>query len=330
MRAILRTMSTASTMSTAKRRIRRLAAGVLAPLLLLAGCGRGGTESASGTVLYYLADLELAAGGEAIQAVPVELGDLGSMETREAAALILERLGENGDGYFSPIPPGVTVENLTFRGRRVYVELSEGYGELTGVDRSLSAFCLTLSLCQLEEIASVGLSAGGTPVTLGRSQVLMEQDAALSGMEDMARTASVRLWFPDGGGALVREDREVELYEGQTLVEALAEALAEGPRDRDRNPIFPQGFAIRSAWQEEGICWLSIPAESMALLPEDTQAQETILQAISWSYFSLDSVRELRILVDGMEVERFGQVPLEPYRHRAEPALSETGEKPVS
>ena len=304
---------------------RPLAAGVLALALLLAGCGRQGTEAAPGTVLYYLADLELAAGGEAIQPVPVELGDLDAMDTQTAAELILEKLAENGDGYFSPIPPGVTMEGLTFRGRRVYVELSRDYGALEGVDLSLSAFCLTLSLCQLEEIASVGLSAGGTVVTLGRNQVLMEQDAALSGMEDMARTASVSLWFPDGEGALVREDREVELYEGQTLVEAVAEALAEGPRDRDRNAVFPQGFAIRSAWQEEGICWLSIPAESMALLPESVQAQEMMVQAISWSYFSLDTVRELRVLVDGLETEYFGQVPLAPYRLRAEPAAAETG-----
>ena len=303
-----------------------LAAAALALLLLLAACGVQGLESGPETTLYYLTDLEFAAGGEAIQAVPVALGDLGAMEVRAAAELILEKLGESGDGYFSPLPAGVTVEGLTFRGRRVYVDLSEGYRELAGVDLSLSAFCLTLSLCQLEEIASVGLSAGGTTVPLGRSQVLMEQDAALSGMEDMARTAAVRLWFPDGQGALVQENREVELYEGQTLVEAVAEALAEGPRDRDRDAIFPQGFAIRSAWQEEGICWLSIPAESIALLPESVQAQETILQAISWSYFSLDSVRELRILVDGNEIEIFGQVPLESYRYRAEPAAGEMGE----
>ena len=68
-----------------------LAAAALALLLLLAACGVQGLESGPETTLYYLTDLEFAAGGEAIQAVPVALGDQGAMEVRAAAELILEK-----------------------------------------------------------------------------------------------------------------------------------------------------------------------------------------------------------------------------------------------
>ncbi len=294
--------------------MRRLLPALLSLALLLAGCGRHPAEDAPDITLYYIAaDLADTAGGDAIRAVPASIEGLEELETWEAAALLLSRLAESGDGWVSPLPAGVTVEDIALQGRRVYVDFSRGYGSLTGIRLSLADYCVALSLCQLEEVSSVYITAAGQPLSLRGSQVLMEQDVVLSGMEDIVRTVAVSLWFLDGGGALVQEQRELELYEGQTLAEALAAALEEGPQDRGRSAVLPAGFTIRSVRVEDGVCWLNILSDSMALLPEAAADQEIVLQAISRTFLALESVQELRLLVDGTETDFFGQVHMAPY-----------------
>ena len=290
---------------------------LLPALLLAAACGGGETET-EGTVLYYLSDLDsaAAAGSDAIRPVPVRLEGLEDMETEEAVALVLERLGESGDGYASPLPRGTGVNEIFLLGRRVYVDLSRNYGNLTGIDLSLSDYCITLSLSRVPGVASVTITVEGQPLPLRDSQVLMEQDVLLSGMEDVVSTVAVELWFLDGEGALAREGRELELYEGQTLVEGVADALEEGPRERGHSPILPEGFTLRTVWLEEGVCFLSVSGESMAALPEEPEAQRRILEAVSRSFLALEPVEELRFLVDGEETDLFGQIPTADYSRR--------------
>ena len=293
---------------------------LLLGLTLLLGCGRG-EEEKSGLTLYYLSNyLEdtKVNGGDAIVGVTVDMAGLEEMGTEEGALWILEQLSRDSGTYVSPLPEGVQVNGVTMQGRRIYVDFSGAYGNLTGIDMSLADFCVTLSLCQLEGVASVTITSNGKTLPLRDSQVLMEQDVLLSGMEDVVSTVRVVLWFPDENGELQEESRELELYEGQTLVEAVADALKEGPREKDRYPVLPEDFAIRTVWVEEGTCWLGITDDSMAALPGSAEEQRQILEAISRSFLALDTVEELRILVEGNEVDHFGQIPMEDYRYKAQ------------
>ena len=287
-------------------------------LAILSGCTRG-EEEKSGLTLYYLSDYlgdDSMNGGDAIAAVTVDMEGLDDMDTEEGAMWILEQLCQDSGTYISPLPDGVRVNSVSMQGRRIYVDFSGVYGNLTGIDLSLADFCVTLSLCQLEGVASVTITSNGRTLSLRDSQVLMEQDVVLSGMEDIVSTVRVELWFPDENGELQEEGRELELYEGQTLVEAVAEALEEGPREKNRYPVLPEDFTIRTVWVEEGTCWLGLTSESMAALPEAEEDQELVLEAICRAFFSLDTVEELRVLVDGSEVDHFGRLSLENCRYR--------------
>ena len=47
-------------------------------------------------------------------------------------------------------------------------------------------------------------------------------------------------------------------------------------------------------------------------MPEDVQTQQAILWTLAESlYASIDSIEELRLLVDGEALELFGQVPVD-------------------
>ena len=80
--------------------------------------------------------------------------------------------------------------------------------------------------------------------------------------------------------------------------------------------LLPAEFTISGVRVEEGTCYLSLPGRSIEVLPADPAEQRLMLQSIAWSLYSLDAVEELRILVDGQEVETFGQVPTEEFLFR--------------
>jgi len=282
-------------------------------LLLLVGCAREQQEISSGLMLYCLSDLEEYAGSDAIREVPVASEAAEGLTPGEKAVWLLQQLAVGGEGYASPLPADVAVASVTLQGRRAYVDMSRNYSNLTGVELSLADYCITLTLCQLEEITSVSITAGGHPVILRNSQVMREEDVLFSGMEDVVSTLEVKLWFPDEEGELSEETRELSLYEGKTLVEAVADALVEGPQDRGRQAVLPAGFVFRSVWLEDSACCINLPRNSLALLPETAAEQQRLLEAVSRTFLAIDTVEELRFLVDGSEVNVIGVIPVADY-----------------
>lgn len=66
----------------------------------------------------------------------------------------------------------------------------------------------------------------------------------LTSPDDVVRTVKVQLYFPDGGGTLVGEERRLTVYEGETVAQAVVKALTERPLDSyaDLYPLLPEGF----------------------------------------------------------------------------------------
>lgn len=280
--------------------------------LLLTGCAAPAEpeNQEEGTLIYYLVSEEEARGGDRIRASR-ELLDLPE-DTEGQATAVVERLlaGPSEGGMLSPLPEGVELLNLEIRERTAHVDLGEGLRELSGVDLTLADYCLTLSLTALGSIRSVVLTAQGRPVGQQPKQVFYEQDVLLNDMDDVLQMVEVKLYFFNADGELVSEQRTLSLYEGQTLAEALVAALLEGPESRDLLRTIPEGFAVSSIRVDSGVCYVSLPASSLMLLPEDEQIQRMILWSLADSLYSLDAVEEIRLLADGEELEMFGQVPV--------------------
>ncbi len=280
--------------------------------LLLTGCAAPAEpeNQEEGTLIYYLVPEEEARGGDRIRASR-ELLDLPE-DTEGQATAVVERLlaGPSEGGMLSPLPEGVELLNLEIRERTAHVDLGEGLRELSGVDLTLADYCLTLSLTALGSIRSVVLTAQGRPVGQQPKQVFYEQDVLLNDMDDVLQMVEVKLYFFNADGELVSEQRTLSLYEGQTLAEALVAALLEGPESRDLLRTIPEGFAVSSVRVDSGVCYVSLPASSLMLLPEDEQIQRMILWSLADSLYSLDAVEEIRLLADGEELEMFGQVPV--------------------
>lgn len=290
-----------------------IAAGLA--LLALAACASPAPPEEQGarTPIYYLAAEDASRGGDRIRACYETLGLGQDATVRDEAAAVVSRLleGPTDRELESPLPAGVELLSLEVRDRTAYVDLSGSFNQLAGVELSMADYCLTLSLTALDGIGAVRITAQGRPVGQQPKQVFYERDVLLSTMDDVLQTVEVTLYFQDGGGTLTGERRTLTLYEGQTLAESLMAALLEGPASRELSPTLPENFTVNYVRIENGICYVSLPAASLALLPEDEQAQRTILWSLAESLYSIAAVDELRLLADGEELAYFGLIPVE-------------------
>ena len=90
-------------------------------------------------------------------------------------------------------------------------------------------------------------------------------------------------------------------------------ALEGAPETKGLSTALPEGFRVRSVWQEEDTCYVNLSSALVDGLSEDLPLG-TALRSLSQSLCSLEAVSEVRFLVDGEFEERYGSVDVsEPY-----------------
>lgn len=296
-----------------KRILAILLALTLLPLLAACASPEEPEGQVGGPLIYFLVPEEEARGGDRIRGSFENLALPDDAATLTAAQAVLERLlAGSADGTLeSPLPEGVELLGLKIRDRWAYVDLSGDFNRLSGVELSLADYCITLSLTALEGINAVSVTAQGRNVGQQPKTVFFERDVLLSDMDDVLHTENVTLYFMTADGNLAGEQRTIEVYEGQTMAENLMAALLAGPENRDLSRIIPEEFQVSFARVDSGVCYLSIPAASLASLPGDVQQQRMILWSIADSLYSLPSVTEIHLVSEGEEISSFGEVPVE-------------------
>ena len=295
--------------------MRKLVSLLLCAAALLSGCARGG-ESQQGTAysLYFLeADLESVPGGDALRAETVYLEeDLGTTALAEA---LVERLleGPSDATLENPIPAGTSLLSLELNGAYAKVDLSSNYRSLSGVAVTLADYAITLTLTQLPQIAIVSITVRGQDLAYRDTQTFTARDVLLSSNEDVIGTVPATLYFLDEEGRLTPEERTLDLYEGDTQVSAVARALELGPENRSLRLVQPEEFQVKSVWLEEDVCYVNLSSSQLETLPEETD-MPMILQALALSLCSLDTVSEVRFLVDGDFAAEYGGASIaDPY-----------------
>lgn len=280
--------------------MRRWLCVLLALALLLCGCGVRTVEQEDALRLYCAAPLSANAGGDAIRYVNVDWDTLPRDDRQAQVEAILSLLlGECEDmGFTSPIPSGTALRSVTLGGSTVWVDFSGAYGQLSGMDLTIADYCLTLSLTQLPGVYAVRITVNGQELAYRDTNLFLAGDVLLSSTEDVVRTLTARLWFPDAQGILTAEERLLTLYEGQSAAEVVLSALQGGPEDESLQKLLPAEFTGMTAHLEDGVCYLNIPSASLELLTGDSLRRQTVT-AITDSLYSLEGVSGVEVYVDG-------------------------------
>ena len=294
---------------------KRVASLLMACLMLTAtGCAYAAAKAQPDGTPYKLyfqrADLASAAGGDAIMPETVYLTETEGMTTTELARRLLDSLleGPQDAAMKSPIPTGTSLQTLSVEGSRVQVDLSSAYGSLSGVALTMADYCITLTLTQLKDIYTVGITVRGRELAYRDSQSFTARDVLLSSAEDVVGTLDVTLYFLNKTGKLTPEERTLELYEGDTQLDAVLEALQSGPKSSTLKSSLPEKFQVRSLWQEDNICYVNLPSSA---LPDLTDADlQTAIESLAESMGSLPQVSEVQFLMDGEFAHAYGSVSI--------------------
>ena len=286
-----------------------------AALLLLAlGCAQKTEEEAEGYDLYFLrAEPEM--GGGALQAEKAYLPELENADSEETAKGLMEALlqGPLDGALKSAVPMGTSLLSLEVSGGRALVDVSASYGSLSGVALTLADYAVTMTLTQVPEISSVKITVRGQELAYRNKQTFVSRDVLLLPEEDVVGTVQAVLYFLDENGVLAPEERTLELYEGDTQVFAVARALENGPESKKLSAVLPEGFRVRSVWLEEDVCYVNLSSSQLETLAPEADLQ-TAADSLARSLCSLDTVDEVRFLVDGEFGRWYGSVDIsEPY-----------------
>lgn len=285
----------------------------LCAALLLTGCAYAARQSRTAEdacALYYVAaDLEDAAGGDAVRAETVELEGFQELDTLTAMERLTQALlqGPGDETLKSPFPAGTQLISARLKNGRAVIDLTYPYSTLSGISLTLADYCITMTLTQLPEVRSVFITVRGQELAYRSEQVFTGEDVLLSSMENVVSTVPVTLWFLNAQGALTGVPQRLELYEGDTQLSALVAALEDGPQTRELASALPEGFSVLSTQLSDGVCYVNLSGAFLPAFSEDTDMQSA-LDALALSLTSLETVQQVRYLVDGEPAERYGAV----------------------
>ena len=286
-----------------KKRIVCLAAALLVLMLLPAACASREESGEDGLRLWFAVtrDRQRRDVTAALGSVPYT----GTQSVPDLLAALLSGPPQDSD-LVSLIPPGTELVSWSIAGRTAYVELSDGYALLSGIDRTIADYCVTLTLSQLSGVDRVALSDGD-----GGGKMLRTGDVIFSGAEEEPVDVPASLYFRrTGGTVLVYELRVFRLTENETPAWAVLEALIAGPADAGLEGLLPQDLTVRYAWVDDGVCYADLSDALLAAMPDSPEEQELVISSIVDTLCSLDTVNQVQLLVEGEPLTVYGGLDL--------------------
>lgn len=273
-------------------------------LLALAGCGVVQKEQ-EGLRLYYAASLDTHRGGDAIDSVTIDWDELpqGDQVARAESVLALLMGMCQEKGFQSPIPAGTTLRSVTIIGGTACVDFSGSYGQLSGMALTIADYCVALSLTQLEGIYAVRITVNEQDLAYRDNDLFLAGDVLLTSMDDVVRTLTARLYFPNSDGDLDAEERLLTQYEGQSAADVVLSALGDGPSDDDLQPLAEKGLSGMTVRMDNGVCQLNVASASMEELEDDTARQ--LLLCVTQSLQSLEGISSVQLYIDGTYAETY-------------------------
>ena len=232
-----------------------------------------------------------AEGGELVRAEPYPAQD------PDPEAVLAAFCAPSGtDGLRCALPDGVLLEEHSLENGVMTLTLSPEYLALDEMDRTLTAFCAVLTLCQLEGIEAVTVLSDGQTVFAG----LMAEDALLTAADADPYVRQLRLYFPDGEGRyLASEYHSLTLDEDTSPERYVIEELLRGPHNGELKSVMPAGTALLSCTTANGICTVDLSAAFLENRPRTPLGERLVLYAIVDSLTALSGVDSVRILVEG-------------------------------
>ncbi len=224
----------------------------------------------------------------------------------------------------SPFPKGLRCDWTYLEGGVLTVYLSEEYDALSGLDRSLAAACLTLTLTQFRSVHGVCLETEKSAASGAEPALLREQDFVRQDLGAVNTETAVRLYFSDANGRyLVSTERKNYFQDPAQIPSYVVQQLIDGPAEEGQLAVMPEGTVMRSlTLDEDGICTVDLSSEFYLNRPNTELLERMTVLALVNSLTELSQVQSVRILVEGQAVGLYRQMDLDRELVRDESAIA--------
>ena len=199
------------------------------------------------------------------------------------------------------------VVDWSLSGGEISLELSEAYGNLTNMRRTIAEYCLTLTLVQLEGVEAVSIYCDGVPTALG----LTAGDALLYDIQSNPYEKQVRLYFSDGADLLIEETRGLSVDEDMPTERYVLEELLRGPVGKSLSTLLPEGTRLLSVSTRDGVCTVDLSGEFLAGDYRDDTHRRLAVYSLVNTLTALPDVDAVELYAGGAPVERFGLLTIE-------------------
>lgn len=191
--------------------------------------------------------------------------------------------------------------------KAVSVYLNEAFRKLNNYDRMIAEYCLTLSLCSLEDVQTVSVYVGNEPDAVG----LTAEDVILYDRDTIPAQQQVKLYFPEKDSGYLDYEYHSLPESSASTARMVMEELLRGPFDSSLKTCIPAGTRLLSAETEDGICVVNLSSEFLEGVPEMVQEQRLCIYSVVNSLTALSDTEQVVILSEGGVIEQFGVISLE-------------------
>ncbi len=247
--------------------------------------------------VYRICTDDSASGGDLIRPETVLLSQSGPSEVDDALALFASPSRQ--DSLLCALPAGVTILSWNQENRAVTIDFSPELLYTSPMEQTLAAFCVTLTLCELDGVEAVTVLAGGQPLFSG----LVPEDALLSDMDTDPYVRQLRLYFANSQGRyLVSEYHTLTLGENTSPERYVVEELLRGPNSGELQSSIPAGTKLLSCSTTDGICTVNFSAEFLNNRPETILGERLAVYSVVNSLAALSHVDSVVLLAEGQPI----------------------------
>jgi len=211
----------------------------------------------------------------------------------------------------SVIPEGTSLQGWNLHNGKLYVDFSQEYGSLSGVDLSLADYSIAMTMRQMENVHVVTITADGETMRARHTQAISSTDVLSDLYQEGASERTVVLYFPakDGSG-LQTELRTIIREEDESLAAAAAKELCRGPVADDLESVFADESELISVELRDRVCYMNLSKDFAR-----TSGEEELFALVN-TMGTLSGVREVQILWEGSVWEKWNDLyvgaPLRP------------------
>lgn len=290
-------------------------------LLTWSGCGGSASDQQEQSLSYYYLYAERSFG-------PAE-GVLGS-ETRQ----IPQPMGawsELLNAYFagpqrgdlsSPFPQELRCVDTSLDDGVLTVVLNDAWEELRGISETLATACLTRTVLQLPDIKGVCLETESDAAEGESATVLTGQEFLYLDSSTANAATTVRLYFADANGRyLVASEREENFVTAEEIPTYIVQQLLAGPTETGQVATMPEGTTLLGLSVEDGCCTVNFSGEFLYNKPTSGLMERMTILSLVNSLTELDTIRSVRILVEGESVGLYYTMDLSQELVRDETAM---------